>query len=389
MPSSKPTLLESDPQTTEKSLLRRIFALKVTLVAIIMLGVAVFLYVAQVLGEKFPQTFWQFFVHGVFASLAEALFVAASVGITYDWIVREETNKYLKLTIRNELEKLKEKLIADFPEVLLNGKVQEQVLQKGRIQGILTQLLVSLAGEKRMAEALTNIVLENGLRFDERWTNYRYQLILKNIATCPESPFPERMADEYFELVVRIRYETILRRKTLYFVLARTLEEFNQMLGQRRYEARWLSPGGYLAETRPDYFMKVQSVKVDDIELNVKDSGKRLPYLVSCEHKDLEKKLGTNVTVTYMFTTIVRRSDRAVFTTVVCPTYDIYIEFDYSGADIRRDSADVLDYFVSATRANIQNVSDQRILVEVKDWVFPKGGAIFFWDTRDLKDSDP
>jgi hypothetical protein len=374
LPPNSPNNTQSTPSTSqERHFYQRILALEIRQIALCLFFLSILLYVAQ--------SAWHFFLTPPIPGIAEALFVVSAVGITYDWFARRELDKKLSLAIRSELALHRSEILHELPSVLLDGRIQKELLQRSKVQDVLCQLLETLAGEKLMADALARIVLDRGLAFEERWTNYRYQMVLRDIVGAD---VPKEIREQYFELQVRIRYDAILRRKELIFALASGLDEFNQMLDDNQYEARWLCPPSRLFEFHPEYFLRIDKVEVDDIALVAGDAKKRLPYTIACTHKEMANKIGKEVTVSYVFSTKIRKDDRALFTTVVCPTHDIVIEFEFGGASLKQESVDVIDYFVSPVRARIEQLPSRqaptKIIVEVRNWVFPKGGAIFMWD---------
>jgi len=108
-------------------------------------------------------------------------------------------------------------------------------------------------------------------------------------------------------------------------------------------------------------------------------------YEVICTHPSLSEKAGQKVTISYTFKVKAEKTGHAISTTVIYPTFDVTIEFNYAKASI--DYVEVLDYFVSARKPAIRYIPDgnnpYKITVQLKEWAFPKGGAVFVWTLKE------
>ena len=107
-------------------------------------------------------------------------------------------------------------------------------------------------------------------------------------------------------------------------------------------------------------------------------------FEVVCEHPSLATKKNQNVTVSYKFKTRAEQIGHVIHTTVNYPTYDVTIEFTFGNSSI--DYVDVIDYFVSSRSPLIRSTPDEKKpskkSVELKEWVFPKGGVAFVWEPQ-------
>ena len=75
------------------------------------------------------------------------------------------------------------------------------------------------------------------------------------------------------------------------------------------------------------------------------------------------------------------KSGHVYMYTVVCPTRNVTVEFDYALADI--GFINVFDFFVSHRSPSIRmsRTADgpRSVEVEINDWVLPKSGVLFGW----------
>jgi hypothetical protein len=350
------------------------------MIGFILAGLAILIYVLQFVGSTEQGSWFAFVSHPPIPAIADALLASAVVAIVFETLVHREFQRLLSDTIRTELAVNRQDLLNQFPKLLLNKDIQRELLKTEALHAILRDITELLAGESVLADAMHAGFFKKILKYKERWTNYQYDVLLSDITTHA-TPEIKKL---FYEVVVHIRYETILKKSSLAFVAARSTEEFNELLADEQYETRWLCSDLQPYSRDPEDSFKVLGADIDGVPLNIyRPLMKQWPYTVRCSHDALDRKIERPVTVTYSFVTKVKKSENFLFTTVVHPTSKLTISFDCSQATLDRRSVDVVDYFFSPAAPHITRLPNadepRKIIVEVADWVFPKGGAVFTW----------
>jgi hypothetical protein len=235
-----------------------------------------------------------------------------------------------------------------------------------------------------MGEAVYNGVLRKATAYKEFRRNYRHQIFVREIT---DANVPRWVQQEFFDVFTEITYETILQKPRLLFacVADTTQKQFNQLLQSAEYEGIWVSPPSEALQASGLTIFELLAISVDEIELDLVSQQQDERLEVICEHPSLATKKDQNVTVRYRYKTTAEQIGHVIHTTVNYPTYDVTIEFDFGDSSI--DYVDVVDYFVSSRNPSINPSPDEKnpskYSVQLRDWVFPKGGVAFVWSLKE------
>ena len=127
---------------------------------------------------------------------------------------------------------------------------------------------------------------------------------------------------------------------------------------------------------------------IDDISLvprRVDETNTRIEIV--CDHPSLQSAIGSRVTIFYELRAKLHKVGHLYYATIKNPTHNVSMEFEFSQADV--EYVNVVDFFVSARSPSIRYIPTPedfyKIEVELGEWVFPKGGAVFIWELRERK----
>jgi len=372
------------PSSFGRRLYQTIYNLKVRQVIIVLFGISVVLYILGYVG-KLPDApkFFVFFANAPFPALADACLTSAIVGFTFELLVRNESEAGLLAAFRELMGEQAVVILEGVPRALLLRKdVQKELLKKSKLEEvILTALQSHLTDEA--GEGIYNGLIRKAIAYEEFWSNYRYEIFVEDIT---DKTVSEIIKLEYFDVIMRITYDTYLKKNQFKFTCAANQDQFNDLMRNSDYEVKWMTPPSDEFKTPDETSFQVLQMSVDEIPLTIsplKEPDGR--YEVICTHPSLQDKLGQKVTISYTFKVKAEKTGHAISTTVIYPTFDVTIEFNYAKASI--DYVEVLDYFVSARKPAIRYIPDvnspYKITVQLKEWAFPKGGAVFVWTLKE------
>lgn len=364
---------------------KSLYKLKVSHVILTSFLISIILYVLYYLGSLVSaNSFFLFFHKSFFHAFADACLIASIVGITFEIIVKKETETNTKLMIREVVAEQTINIIDRIPQtLLLNQTVQRKILSNAKLNEIILNALEIQSNDRKLAEGVYNSIIKNAISPDDRWYNYRYEIFIEDIVS---PAIPEAIRNEFFDVIMRLTYDTKLKKTKFLFTCASTINQFNNLINNPDYEVRHLMPVSDYFNTADESSFQVLEFTVDDISLSItpyhKPDGS---FEIACENPSLADRIGKNVTISYTYKIKAERVGHAIFTSVIYPTHDVLIEFNYAKASI--DYVEVLDYFVSSEKPAIKYIpnpeNSYKISVQLKDWAFPKGGAAFVWILKD------
>jgi hypothetical protein len=371
-----------------KRLYRAIYNLKIRQVIIILLATSGVLYILDYVGSlpNIP-AFFTIFTRPPFPAFADAFLTSAIVGFTFELLVRSEAEAELRDTLNEILSQQTIAVLEGIPRALmLRKEVQRELIKGSKLEEIILNALQSRLSDDQMGEGIYNGLIRKAITYEERWSNYRYEIFVENI-TDPN--VPEQIRREFFDVIMRITYDTNLRKTRFAFTCAATQDQFNELMRNPDYEVRWMMPPSEVFKVADEMSFQVLQMSVDETPLPiVSDKKPDGRFEIVCEDPSLANKIGQKVTVSYTFKVKAEKVGHAISTTVIYPTYDVTIEFNFAKAAI--DYVEVFDYFVSARRPAIRYIPDTenpyKITVQLKEWAFPKGGAIFVWILKEEMD---
>lgn len=365
-------------------LYRRIYKLKVRQVVVILFVASGLLYFFDYLGT-FPGTphILAIFTRSPFPALADACLTSAIVGFTFEILVRSEAEAGLQDMIRELLKEQTDAILEGIPGVLLSQEKALRALREPTLEKIVLRALQLRLSDDRMAAGIFDGVVRKAIAYKQRWMNLRHEIIVRDIV---DAQVPEQIRKNFFDVIIRVTYYTKLSKTRFVFVCVNTPEQFNELMENPNYEFPWMIPPSDFFEKPGKDVFEVLQVFVDKVQLEVAiQEEKNGRFEIVYEHPSLIGKVGQDVTVNYVVRVKAERIGHLIYTTVVYPTYDVAIEFDFARASI--DYVDVIDYFVAAQQPSIRYIPDRenpsKITVQLKDWALPKSGAIFVWSLKE------
>lgn len=323
------------------------------------------------------------FLSGLADLLATAALSAAIIGFAYEWLVRKETSQTLRMmfdgSLREHEASVVNAVMREVPRALLLDKDVQQSVFFGpaKVDEIIQGALRAKLGDEEMSGSIYDGLLEKTFSYNERFIGLRVEVTLSNVADDE----PEEVRGTFYDAVVTLRYRTRLNSSRFVFARALDHDQFNARVRDPDYVFTWRleeTPGLPRDSERA---LDLYRFSIDDSELpktaRVTEDG---AYEIVCEDAALEQKIGQEVTIHYAVMTKLRRHDHVFFYTAVRPTRGVTVIFNYARTDI--ESVLTYDFFVSSRTPVIYEVprdDPHTVVVELDEWVFPKGGVAFVW----------
>ncbi len=326
---------------------------------------------------------WFSFASGLVKLIADASLSAAVVGFAYEWLVRREALDSLQLMYKSSMRQHQTALVntvmREIPRALLLDKSVQRSVFFGvqKIEEIIQGALAAKLGDEEMSGSIYEGLLEKTFSYTERFIGLRVEVMLSSVDES-ESAY---IQENFFDVVVTLRYRSKLKSSRFIFARALDHDQFNLRVNHSDYIFTWR-----LEET-PDLpkdssrALDLYRFSIDNVELakvpRVTEDG---AYEIVCEDTALEAKIGTEVTIHYAVMTKLARLDHVFFYTAVRPTRGVTVIFNYARTDI--ENVLTYDFFVSAKSPVIYQLPRERphtVVVELDEWVFPKGGVAFVW----------
>lgn len=314
-------------------------------------------------------------------ALADACLTAFLVGITYEWIVRYESEAALSEIISKQIQIQQQAIIEEIPRALIiNPEVMGNILKEERLEEILRAGLQVRLGDKQMGDDIYEGLLRKTLSYNQRWANYRFKATLSII---DDPSLPEIVRYKYYNATIDLRYDTKLTKNKFIFHCVTSIDDYNKSIRDPNYEFTWLFPP--TTDEFPTIDTSVFDVKqitVDNIELNLNYSTDENGNLaIVCTNPDLSNLQNRIVTVYYRYVVKINKRGHLFMANVIMPTRNVVIELDYANTDIH--FVNVLDFFVSAQLPKITYLPSKekahKVEIELNEWAFPKGGVAFVW----------
>ncbi|MFD4668771.1 hypothetical protein ACFWNN_03500 [Lentzea sp. NPDC058450] len=326
---------------------------------------------------------WFSFSSGLVKLVADASLSAAVVGFAYEWLVRREAADNLRLMYKTSLQQHQKAVVntvmREIPRaLLLDKKVQNSVFFGGtKIEEIIQGALNAKLGDEEMGGSIYEGLLQKTFSYTERYIGLRVEVMLSNV----DESEPVNVQEKFYDAVVTLRYKTKLKSSRFIFARALDHDQFNLRVNHNDYIFTWRleeTPGLPKDSNRA---LDLYRFAIDNVELakvpRVTEDG---AYEIVCEDPSLESKIGTEVTIHYAIMTKLARLDHVFFYTAVRPTRGVTVIFNYARTDI--ENVLTYDFFVSAKSPVVYQLPRERphtVVVELDEWVFPKGGVAFVW----------
>jgi hypothetical protein len=371
---------ETDSASLVDKLLARIYNQKVLFASIALITLAIVLFLVDHYLSSHPSSpSWLFL--GPWRSLADACFVASTIGFLYEWIVRDEAQRRLIEGIDGRLDNQTRKLHKLVRQLLLaDPTILVKTTTPTERRRILEATMQVELGDDVLGAEIYQYAVRRALDLKERWQNYRCAVTLTSIVDTSVSA---QIRDAYFHCYYDIKYDTVLKNRPLSFSCVATVEEYNTLLADPACEMCWLFPtiDGGAVSSQSAFSVRDVRIGGNVLALTMPPGEPTSSVRYVADHPDLARLVGTVVTVEYHVDVRVKRTGHQLFMSLVYPTKRISMELDVTGTDIV--SLAVRDFFASDKVPTIRYVpnraSAKKITVDLDDWVFPKGGVVFVW----------
>lgn len=354
-------------------LLRRIYRLKVTLVALAALAVGISLLVLSRSVQVDGVAEWLRLLP--LNELGGTLTAAGLFGIVWDYIDNKDKDAREDERIR----RLLKESAPEFRDAVVRGFAVsaddlKRVATPELLDGIATNVLGLRLKDKDFASEVYADIRDQAIRAPERW----YGVTVKIKVARPKETAATSSA---YEVVVQWEYTTVPAHEVHRFACVSNRDEFQELVRDTPYTSTWfLTPRlGFDARNRESFELLLYAVdgEMKPIRRSERKSGQT--YSVSLGAGP--DRTGKPVRVSYLYRTITPDFGHLLHVDVDQPTRGFTVELDYSDTDISEVS--VLDLVASRSAARVErlpaDLPGKSLSVRLDGWIFPRTGFAFVW----------
>ena len=357
---------------------QRVYDLKITIVLLVMLILTILLFVGAGFASAHSQQSWSWFRRIPWEALGSAALSVVLIAFGYEWYVRRESREELDDSLTDFADRMRAHLIEDIQRSLvLNPQSLKELVSDSVLDQVILAGLERKIGDAVLARESYENLLDRLLSYERRFTNYRCKITMGPVSKSYEPAVAER----YYEAYVDMRYDTPLLRTEHWFAAVNNIEEYNHLLLDPAWELRCIRPPTTRFPAGDEHAFTLHFFRINGIDMEITKAkrGGFAGYVARGD--DLARLVGHQVTFEYRYSTKMEKTGHVYMQTVVVPTRNVTMEFEYGLVDIGR--VNVFDFFVSRRPASIRvarSPDDPRSVgVELDDWVFPKSGVLFSW----------
>src|SRR5579859_7174873 len=170
-------------------------------------------------------------------SLATTALGVAFIGYVFEWVVRNETKQEFDEALKTIFEKQEQELNRQIPKaMLITPEIMRDVLAPDVVNDVILTSLEIRLKDKQLAQEAYESFLSHLLNHEERRSNYRCNVFMRN---AQGQDIPATKAFKYYEGYIDVSYETILRKDTFRFTSVTSMEEYEELLKDPKWELRW------------------------------------------------------------------------------------------------------------------------------------------------------
>lgn len=277
-----------------------------------------------------------------------------------------------ELWIRRESE-------AEFKASLFDPEIIDKRLSQFQIDEILVHSINRRYNEMDFSREVAEFISSGALSSDERRYDASYKISLFPLAKGSG----DDVETHFFECYLTYEYTKRLSARTLRFICLDNAHSFNDALGERTIEWRWLDSRKRLFPRFDENFYSVENLTVDGevqvIKVQRQENGD-VTYRAVLSRR---LKIGEIYRFVYRIRIKLESLSNCFFVDVREPTKSISVDFDYGNVPISH--VNVFDSFSSNKHAQITYTPPDpkvarsvRVIID-KDWVIPKSGVLFSW----------
>ena len=373
-------MTNSDDETGRNQLIKRLKVHRVSLFSVLVGIVLLFVANMDFIQHLVGLVEWIKLVGGT-------LIVAGIVTGTYELMVREETQRQMAESVQSEIRKVMNEMQVRVEQrvascvaqtLLLDRKVQKEVLASGKINEVMLTCLSTKLGEEMSEELLSDVInpILDAFESTKQRVMYDYNLRIQ----LEESKEPN-VAKSFYLLRLMVEYRYVLRMPQFRFACVTSHSDFQDLLDDPTFTYTYFLPNSMLPEIRFD---------VSDIKLQYegraiplqKMEGKKSKEVkeISFGSFELPQYVGKECKLFYKISTIIRKDGHMYFVRIKHPIRNLIATFDSGNTSITHVS--VSDQFVSSGGVVLhEEIVGGKItkIVSVDGWVFPNSGVTFVW----------
>lgn len=376
MRSSRKSL--PNKKTTKTPFLHTSYRLRIWVVFLALALLTISLYVLDYFAHNSPYQKDLAWLQAIpVQAIADACLTTLIIGFAYEWFIRTESEGKLRELFSEQLQDERSIILDEIPRALwTDPSVIETVMDPKRVEQIIQSGLRMRLGDQQLADDIHAGLLRQTFDHETRWENLRYIVTLTTI----RDDVPREIKDRYYDAYIDVRYETRLKKSQFLFSCIPS-EQYPDAARDAQYDLRARFERSPTIPDIDESVFDVDYCRVGSLSLDLdRETTPDGRCHITCSHTEMAQLVGSVVTVAYRYKLKANRRSHVYTVDINWPTKGVVIEFDYHDTDIRY--MNVLTYFVTAQPAVVRSSPPARPRkqdIEVRDWVFPKGGAVFVW----------
>lgn len=352
--------------------LQRIYRLKVTIVALLSLGLGIGLQVVALHSSDIAP--WLDFLP--LSEIGGTLFAAGLFGVAWDFFDAKDKEGRDDERIR----RLLVEAAPDFRDAVVRGFAVEsddlkRVATPALLDSIAGNVLALRLGDRTFAEEVYADIRDQAIRAPERWQDVDVQIRLSELEDADDEGKPR------FVVTVRWEYTVVPTHETQRFACVSDRQEFRDLVTDIPATLAWfMTPaGGFDASDKQSY--ELVQYAVDGEQRSIRRTARKTGQTYSVGLGRDVIAAGKPVRISFTYKTITAQSGHLLHFDIVQPTKGLKVTLDYGETDISQ--VKVLDLIASSRHARIErtpiSVPGKSVSVDFGGWAFPRTGIAFIW----------
>lgn len=352
--------------------LQRIYRLKVTIVALLSLGLGIGLQVLALHSRDIAP--WLNFLP--LSEIGGTLFAAGLFGIAWDYFDGKDKEGREDERIR----RLLTEAAPDFRDAVVRGFSVEsddlkRVATPELLDSIAGNVLALRLGDRTFAEEVYADIRDQAIRAPERWHDVDVQIRLSSIDERNAVGVPR------FVVTVKWEYTVIPTHETQRFACVSDKEEFRDLVTDIPTTLAWfMTPAsGFDAADKESY--ELVQYAVDSEPRSIRRTARKTGQTYSVRLGREVVEAAKPVRISFTYRTVTAQSGHLLHFDIVQPTKGLSVTLDYGDTDISQIK--VLDLIASSKHARVErtpaSVPGKSVNVDFDWWVFPRTGVAFVW----------
>ncbi len=269
---------------------------------------------------------------------ADTLFTTAIIGLTYEWVIRRENERYTQSTLSNIIEESNEEQTKNIVKSIFLEPNVLRHLSFGKQDELIKSYLQVKFDDQKMGEELFNNFINKVITNPQQQFNYRKEIILEDLQDDPDK--------RLFRSTIDFRVRRVLKTNEFRFIFVHEDERYREFLYTHSIENvfkyneyKFINNDNFF-----DYF-NIKDFSINGIKLKFETTKNEGFFCIKCSHPDLNKFLGEYVNIYYRRYGLVDKLGHCYAVNIGRPTNGITIVFDYQNTNI--SYVTVNDFFVT------------------------------------------